>query len=164
MEILKRLQLWYKQHCDGDWEHLFGVTIDTMADPGWMLSVDLSDTLLEEVDFQTIKIGDIENKNNFWINCSKNDTKFVAMGSPDSLEKLITIFLDWADNNTDTSPWDSLVSHISSKIRLISKEKPTDIIDRLRKIYNEIDDIPTEHPRKRELLNLFDEVWQNQWK
>ena len=31
-------------------------------------------------------------------------------------------------------------------------------------IYAEINEIPTEHPKKRELLNLFNDAWQNQWK
>ena len=31
-------------------------------------------------------------------------------------------------------------------------------------IYNEVIDIPTEHPQKRDLLNLFNNVCQSQWK
>ena len=56
MELLKRLQNWYKMHCDGDWEHSYGVIIDTLDNPGWKLSVDLTDTLLEDAEFLPIHI------------------------------------------------------------------------------------------------------------
>jgi len=32
---LKWLQQWYSEHCDGAWEHGFGITIETIDNPGW---------------------------------------------------------------------------------------------------------------------------------
>lgn len=60
MELLNRLNTWYQTHCDGSWEHMFGITLETMDNPGWELIVDLTDTLLEDVEFQTIQRGDPE--------------------------------------------------------------------------------------------------------
>lgn len=43
-ELINRLADWYADQCDGDWEHEFGVTIETLDNPGWLIKVDLSDT------------------------------------------------------------------------------------------------------------------------
>ena len=34
-EAFNWLQGWYMAHCDDDWEHSFGVTIETIDNPGW---------------------------------------------------------------------------------------------------------------------------------
>lgn len=31
---LERLCSWYSQKCNGDWEHSYGVSIDTLDNPG----------------------------------------------------------------------------------------------------------------------------------
>lgn len=33
MDILKWLENWYSSNCDGDWEHLYGITIRTLDNP-----------------------------------------------------------------------------------------------------------------------------------
>jgi hypothetical protein len=33
-EILPWLQGWYATQCDGDWEHEYGVSIETLDNPG----------------------------------------------------------------------------------------------------------------------------------
>jgi len=38
---------WYRAHCDGDWEHTHGITLQTLDHPGWRLTVDLVHTNLE---------------------------------------------------------------------------------------------------------------------
>ena len=55
MDAIKWLQEWYKSNCDGDWEHLFGVQITTLDNPGWLIEIDLTDTDEEEKDFCDIK-------------------------------------------------------------------------------------------------------------
>lgn len=47
MEILKWIQEWYSSNCDGDWEHEYGVKIDTIDNPGWLVRIDLIGTNLE---------------------------------------------------------------------------------------------------------------------
>jgi hypothetical protein len=153
MELLKRLQNWYQSHCDGDWEHSYGVTIDTLDNPGWRVSVDLTDTLLENVQFKSVKTGDSESKNDFWIDCRKLDETYIGMGSADSLETLLTIFLDWAEANSDTSAWDGIVN------TMIEQCKYSSDLEELRQLYTNIDSIPNEHIRKKELIKLFNEKW-----
>lgn len=153
MELLKRLQNWYKMHCDGDWEHSYGVAIDTLDNPGWKLSVDLTDTLLEDVEFLPIHIESKGDENSFWMDCQKNENSFIGMGSADSLENLLATFLDWADANSDTSDWDVKVDY------MVEQCKNCGILEQLRQLYWEIDSVPPEHRRKKELVELFNERW-----
>lgn len=164
MDTIKRFQNWFFNHCDNDWEHDNKISIYNLDNPGWGVRIDLSGTLLEEVAFDEKEQGNSEDRNATWIKCNKQESVWLGLGSYDMLNSILNVFLDWADANTDTSPWDSLVIRISSEINALSKEKSADIVTRLRNIYAEIDEIPTEHPKKRELLSLFNDAWQNQWK
>lgn len=164
MDTIKRFENWFFNHCDNDWEHDNKISIYNLDNPGWGVRIDLSGTLLEEVAFDEKEQGNSEDRNATWIKCNKQESVWLGLGSYDMLNSILNVFLDWADANTDTSPWDSLVIRISSEINALSKEKSADIVTRLRNIYAEIDEIPTEHPKKRELLNLFNDAWQNQWK
>lgn len=153
MELLKKLEHWFLLHCDGDWEHSYGITIDTLDNPGWRLAVDLTDTLLEDTDFPSMQLGDSMDKKNLWITCYKENNTFIGIGSIDSLEKMLSIFLDWADCNCDTSTWDATVTD------LIEQCEAYNDIEQLRQLYKDIELIPQEHPRKRELMDLFDTKW-----
>ena len=164
MDTIKRFENWFFNHCDNDWEHDNKISIYNLDNPGWGVRIDLSGTLLEEVAFDEKEQGNSEDRNATWIKCNKQESVWLGLGSYDMLNSILNVFLDWADANTDTSPWDSLVMRISSEINALSKEKSADIVTRLRNIYAEINEIPTEHPKKRELLNLFNDAWQNQWK
>jgi hypothetical protein len=52
---LERLAHWYKSNCDGDWEYSFGLTIDTLDNPGWSITVDLDDTPLGDRPFEVVE-------------------------------------------------------------------------------------------------------------
>ena len=51
---LQRLESWYRSQCDGEWEHGFGITIETHDNPGWGLKIDLQGTGLESAPFTAI--------------------------------------------------------------------------------------------------------------
>ena len=38
------LQQWYQKNCDGEWEHLYGIEIETLDNPGWHVKIDLEET------------------------------------------------------------------------------------------------------------------------
>ena len=44
--VLEWLQSWSSEQCDGDWEHEWGVTIETVDNPGWFVKVNLEETAL----------------------------------------------------------------------------------------------------------------------
>ena len=46
-DVLEWLVDWYASQADGDWEHVYGIRIDTLDNPGWSLDIDLSGTAWE---------------------------------------------------------------------------------------------------------------------
>jgi len=52
MGLIEQIQAWYAAQCNGDWEHQYGISIDTLDNPGWCVTIDLTRTSLENVVFQ----------------------------------------------------------------------------------------------------------------
>ncbi|WP_140908426.1 immunity 53 family protein [Cognatiluteimonas lumbrici] len=95
MNELQRLQDWYQSHCDGDWEHSYGVEIDTLDNPGWVVRIDLADTELEGRDFVVLERGDSEADPD-WIHCRVESRAFVGTGGVRNLAEILGTFLEWA--------------------------------------------------------------------
>ena len=38
------LEEWYARQCNGDWEHHYGVRVETIDNPGWRVRIDLAET------------------------------------------------------------------------------------------------------------------------
>lgn len=51
-DVLERLERWYAAQCNGDWEHTYGITIETLDNPGWTFKVELRDTYLSGQTFE----------------------------------------------------------------------------------------------------------------
>lgn len=49
---------WYARHCDGEWEHEFGVQINTLDNPGWTCSINLKQTCMDGVPFDAVVVGE----------------------------------------------------------------------------------------------------------
>ena len=47
MDALEWLETWFAKHCDREWEQTRGVSITTLDNPGWLVTVDLVGTSLE---------------------------------------------------------------------------------------------------------------------
>ena len=92
-DILHRLELWYLARCDDDWEHQYGVRIDTLDNPGWTVEIDLLGTPLAKVNFSSVNV---ERSEHDWVQCSVEDGKFKGAGGPENLGEILRIFLDWA--------------------------------------------------------------------
>jgi hypothetical protein len=39
MGLIEQIQGWYAAQCNGDWEHRYGVSIDTLDNPGWSVTL-----------------------------------------------------------------------------------------------------------------------------
>lgn len=97
---LSRLQTWYLQHCDGNWEHESGVRIDTIDNPGWSLSVDLEGTSAAKKAFSPVK----EHRSDAdWLECRVEAHRFEGFGGPSNLQDIILVFLNWAEPDTPGS-------------------------------------------------------------
>jgi hypothetical protein len=98
---IERLQSWYLSNCDGDWEHEFGVEIETLDNPGWTVKIDLQNTGLEGRTFpgHSYGVGDAAQPkdNDNWIVCEVANGQFTGAGGPKKLDEILTVFLDWAD-------------------------------------------------------------------
>lgn len=45
---LSRLERWFAAHCDGDWEHGYGVQIQTTDNPGWLVKIGIDGTKAQD--------------------------------------------------------------------------------------------------------------------
>ena len=91
MTILKKLELWYSERCNGRWEHEFGVLVDTLDNPGWCVTIGLMETPWELEDWSPM---DIDNGPNDWVKCCKEGAQFRGNGDPQKLEIILGWFLD----------------------------------------------------------------------
>ena len=95
MNELQRLQDWYRSQCNGDWEHSFGVKIDTLDNPGWMIKIDLNETELQRKHYEPLSRGDSDADAD-WIVCKVESGQFVGYGGANNLDEVIRTFLTWA--------------------------------------------------------------------
>ncbi len=98
MSTIQKIQEWYKSQCDGDWEHMYGVKIETLDNPGWHVIIDLTNTGWEAAPFPHLEHGigkDAEPEGCDWIICNRIDNIFHGYGGPDKLEEILNHFLEW---------------------------------------------------------------------
>lgn len=97
--MIQRLQQWYHNECDGDWEHAYGIKIETLDNPGWIVKIDLTDTSWEamHIPYTLNEISETE-----WLGFKFENQKFEGAGSPDRLEEIIGVFFEqmeeWDEN------------------------------------------------------------------
>jgi len=100
------LMRWYLAECNGDWEHSYGVKIDTLDNPGWSLKIDLEETDLHRRPFTKVEHGeptdDLEewrSLGSWWVADVRGD-RFEAACGPLDLPATIQIFRDWVEQPT----------------------------------------------------------------
>jgi hypothetical protein len=91
-QMLERLMLWYQDQCDGEWEHQYGITIESLDNPGWQVKIDtvgtgalLADRAKQAVDYESERDWMI-----FWV----EGGAFRAAGGPQRLDDILKRFLD----------------------------------------------------------------------
>lgn len=96
MDILDWLQDWYKDRCDGEWEHGYGIKIDTIDNPGWKLTIDLKETKLETMIIERKLIDRSDDDwHDYWIDKSQ----FVGHGDLSKLKVPLNLFKKiWEEN------------------------------------------------------------------
>ncbi|SDH33701.1 Immunity protein 53 [Sinosporangium album] len=91
---LSFLQHWYTSRCDGKWEHSYGVSIDTLDNPGWHLKVDLADTPLAGIPRDGLRVERTEND---WLHFWSNGTHFEGACGPLNLSEMLEAFREFAE-------------------------------------------------------------------
>lgn len=87
---------WYNKNCNGDWEHYYGIKIDTIDNPGWTITIDTESSLIE---LENIPWTFSETSSNDWYGFKVEGKKFEASGDPFKLEFLIKLFRKTFENN-----------------------------------------------------------------
>lgn len=93
---LARLMAWYQSMCNGDWEHSYGVTLDTLDNPGWLLKVDLIETDLQG---RVAELRQFNTGREQWWQARADGLKFEAAGGPLTLPLLIKAFFEFVDEH-----------------------------------------------------------------
>lgn len=100
METLKWIQTWFFEQCDGDWEHGYGIQIETLDNPGWRVFISMENTNMKGKLFESINIERTETD---WIHCKTEDDHekdgfyFAAYGGPKNLEEILVVFKGWIE-------------------------------------------------------------------
>jgi Immunity protein 53 len=91
-EQFRLLESWYSKQCNGDWEHQYGISIQTVDNPGWHVRIDLVNTPLanKKCDFSE----GIEGEENY--QCASDGSVFSGFSTPKALIKLLEKFHNWA--------------------------------------------------------------------
>jgi hypothetical protein len=95
--ILQWIQEWYLSQCDGEWEHEYGVKIETADNPGWSIHINLEYTQLEELKYETPVIEKFEHD---WYFIKVENSIFYAAGDPTKLEFLLKEFKKLVEQHT----------------------------------------------------------------
>jgi hypothetical protein len=88
--IISSFQEWFSAQCDGEWEHEYGIKIETLDNPGWAVKIDLIGTKLENINFTEIRI---EKSESDWIYCSVENNVFKGFGGPSNFEEILSNFI-----------------------------------------------------------------------
>ncbi|MCJ1908989.1 immunity 53 family protein [Planococcus ruber] len=100
MDTLEWIQQWYCQQCDGDWEHLYGIRIETLDNPAWSVMISLEATELESKRFESV---DINRSNIDWVHCKtgyiqeRPGLQFLGYGGPMNLTEILKTFKLYAE-------------------------------------------------------------------
>ncbi len=92
-DVLLWIQDWYVSQCDDEWEHSYGVEINTLDNPGWRVSIDLTSTALDNQSMIAIQT---ERTDLDWMHCWVRDKQFQGAGGPNNLLEILTVFQNFA--------------------------------------------------------------------
>ncbi|EJP17927.1 hypothetical protein LEP1GSC080_4809 [Leptospira interrogans str. FPW2026] len=87
---------WYQSQCDGDWEHEYGIAINTNGDRGWQIKIEVNFTELDGVEVaHTLN----QKGEDDWYSFSLKDGKFLAEGDSKKLPIILEKFKEiWTTN------------------------------------------------------------------
>lgn len=105
MNSIEWLQQFYFERCNNQWEHRYGVSIETLDNPGWLVTIDLRGTPMQGLALRELgEVGTINhsgaNGPHDWLNCKFEDQQVVGAGGPLSLFLICDVFRNWVDQNS----------------------------------------------------------------
>jgi hypothetical protein len=103
--LLHRIQDWYLSNCDGEWEHDYGVEIETLDNPGWTVRICLKGTPLEGRAYPGTEFyrngREDEHERDWYVTRLRDEGLprgiiFEGAGGPAHLETILSEFLEFA--------------------------------------------------------------------
>lgn len=94
--VLEWLQNWYAMQCDGDWEHEWGVRIETLDNPGWFVKIDLEETELADREHPHQRVTRDEHD---WVMAWTSEQTFHIACGPGNLTEGLSLFRMWASES-----------------------------------------------------------------
>ena len=91
---LRKLQKWYREECKNQRKRPIGVEITAHGSDGWLIRIDLSETVMDGVRFEPVNQ---KRSDQVWFTCRIENGQFVGEGSASSLEQIIYTFSDWLE-------------------------------------------------------------------
>ena len=90
--MISDLEQWYASRCDGEWEHSYGIRVDTLDNPGWSVSIDLHATNRQGAALERVRI---ERSEHDWIHYWVEKKQFRIACAPQNLSEALQIFVQW---------------------------------------------------------------------
>jgi hypothetical protein len=95
VEVLERIQAWYKAQAERGGEPKPGIRIETLRErPGWSVQIDLAGTPLSGLKLAPYREGATDRD---WLAYRIKDDRFDGIGDPTKLQALLFAFLDLAE-------------------------------------------------------------------
>ncbi|WP_393058438.1 Imm53 family immunity protein [Streptomyces sp. LN549] len=91
LNLLARLEDWYASHCNGEWEHSSGIKIETIDNPGWLVSFDLSGTTAEGCVLDRVVV---ETSQDCWLHYWSDGSVLHAASGPRFLQEALRVLID----------------------------------------------------------------------
>lgn len=93
---LSALEQWYTTQCNGEWEHAYGIEINTLDNPGWHVKIDLRDTKRQDSSLDRVRINRTEIN---WIEYWAEKNRFEFACGPLNLTESLEIFVSWFNSD-----------------------------------------------------------------
>jgi len=90
IDVIKKIESWYQQQCNSNWEHQYGVSIDTLDNPGWSVKINLLETSYSDLRLDRFFC---ERSDSDWIDCKIESGIFCGCGGPMNLGEILDFFL-----------------------------------------------------------------------
>jgi len=100
-DAISDLEQWYASQCDGDWEHRYGVKIDALDNPGWLLHIDLQGTRRQDAKLEMVRINRADND---WIQYWVEKRQFNIACGPKNLSEAVALFVRWFESRYLSTP------------------------------------------------------------
>jgi len=89
-DAINKIESWYNEQCKSEWAHQYGISIDTLDNPGWAVKIDLLETSYSDLHVEEFFC---ERSDSDWIRCKIQDNKFYGWGGPMNLGEILEFFM-----------------------------------------------------------------------